>query len=37
MGDLFLTLYVGTYVHGTYIRTTLRNVDRNVVGFVPAN
>ena len=45
MGDLFLTIYVCTYVVRTVyvVRTyvpeyvTLRNVDRNVVGFLPAN
>ena len=36
MGDLFLTIYVCTYVH-TYVRTGIWNVDRNVVGFLPAN
>ena len=43
MGDLLLTIYVCTYVR-TYVRTwyvpedvTLRNVDRNVAGFLPAN
>ena len=43
MGDLFLTIYVCTYIRAWYVRTyvpeyvTLRNVDRNVVGFLPAN
>ena len=43
MGDLFLTIYVctyvRTYVRGTYVPeyVTLRNVDRNVAGFLPAN
>ena len=43
MGDLLLTIYVctyvRTYVRGTYVPedVTLRNVDRNVVGFLPAN
>ena len=41
--DLFLTIYVctyvRTYVRGTYLPeyVTLRNVDRNVVGFLPAS
>ena len=41
MGDLFLTIYVCTYVHTWYVRmyvpenVTLRNVDRNVAGFLP--
>ena len=42
MGDLLLTIYVCTYVRT--LRTwyvpedvTLRNVDRNVAGFLPAN
>ena len=34
MGDLFLTTYVCTYVPED---VTLRNVDRNVAGFLPAN
>ena len=39
MGDLFLTIYVCTYVVRTYVPeyVTLRNVDRNVAGFLPAN
>ena len=53
MGDLFLTIYVCTYVRTWYVRAyvvrtcvrvtyvleyvTLRNVDRNVAGFLPAN
>ena len=43
MGDLLLTIYVctyvGKYVRGTYVPedVTLRNVDRNVAGFLPAN
>ena len=39
MVDLFLTIYVCTYVRGTYVPeyVTLRNVDRNVAGFQPAN
>ena len=39
MGDLLLTIYVCTYVR-TYVvpeDVTLRNVDRNVAGFLPAN
>ena len=38
---MYVRTYVrGTYVRGTYVRTeyvTLRNVDRNVAGFLPAN
>ena len=39
MGDLLLTIYVCTYVRGTYVPedVTLRNVDSNVAGFLPAN
>ena len=43
MGDLFLTIYVCTYVRTYMVRmyvpenVTLRNVDRNAAGFLPAN
>ena len=35
MGDIFLTIYVCTWYVPEYV--TLRNVDRNVVGFLAAN